>query len=346
MLKVYTLEKHEEWDKIVKSFKQHDVYYLSGYTKAFYLHGDGEPLLFYYEDQNIKAINVVMKRDISKDSHFANKIEPNKYYDFTTPYGYGGWLIEGEGSLDNLLNEYKAWCKDNSIISEVIRFHPVLANQERVRDVYDIMDLGNTISIDLTNEEDIWNNFSCKNRNVIRKAIKNNVTISKGLNEELIDAFINVYNQTMNRDNADNYYYFKKEFYDSIQNDLKDNAEVYYAEYDNKIIAASIILKENERLSYHLSGSLREYGSLAATNLLLYEVAKWGAQNGYKSFHLGGGVGSKEDNLYSFKKAFYKGEGYQYSIGRMIFNNELYEKLVELRNGEELRQNFFPLYRA
>ena len=35
------------------------------YVKAFKIHGDGEPTLFYYEDQNIKAINVVMKRDIS-----------------------------------------------------------------------------------------------------------------------------------------------------------------------------------------------------------------------------------------------------------------------------------------
>ncbi|MDO4940309.1 MAG: GNAT family N-acetyltransferase [Erysipelotrichaceae bacterium] len=346
MLKVYTLDNHEEWDEIVKSFKQHDVYYLSGYTKAFYLHGDGQPLLFYYEDSNIKAINVVMKRDVSKDTHFINKLEPNKYYDFTTPYGYGGWLIEGEGSIDNLINEYKTWCKENSIISEVIRFHPIIANQERIRDVYDIMDLSKTISIDLTSEEEIWNNFSSKNRNVIRKAIKNNVTINKGLNKELMNSFVEIYNQTMNRDNADNYYYFKEEFYESILNDLKDNAEVYYAEYENKIIAASIILKENDKLSYHLSGSLREYGSLAPTNLLLYEVSKWGAQNGYKSFHLGGGVGSKEDNLYSFKKAFYKGDGFQYSIGRMIFNEELYNELVDKRKGEELRQNFFPLYRA
>ena len=113
-----------------------------------------------------------------------------------------------------------------------------------------------------------------------------------------------------------------------------------------KIIASSIILKAGDKLSYHLSGSLKEYGSLAATNLLLYTVACDGCDLGYKTFHLGGGVGSREDSLYKFKKAFYRLDGRQYSIGRMIFDKDKYDYLVKLREGEKGRDNFFPLYRA
>lgn len=345
MLKVYSLKDAEIWDKIVKSFNNYDVYYLSGYTKAFYLHGDGEPLLFHYEDNDIKAINVVMKRDISNDYHFSN-LDKNTLFDFTTPYGYGGWIIEGNGNRNNLLNEYIKWCNENNIISEVIRFHPIINNQEMVRNLYDVMDLGNTIAINTESEDIIWNNFTSKNRNVIRKAIKNNVLIKKAFDINTINEFKTIYNKTMNRDDADKYYYFNDGFYHSILNDLSDNAEIFYAEYDNKIIASSIILKANDKLSYHLSGSLKEYGSLAATNLLLYEVAKWGSNNGYQSLHLGGGVGSKEDNLYLFKKAFNKNDGLQYSIGKMIFNKEKYEELVSIRGNDKLRENYFPLYRA
>lgn len=344
MLEVYSLD-NSKWDDIVKSFNNYDIYYLSGYTKAFKLHGDGEPLLFYYKDDDIKAINVVMKRDISKDAHFKG-LEENKYFDFSTPYGYGGWLIEGNGSLKALFDEYSSWCKENNIISEVIRFHPILANQEKLRDVYEIMDLSKTVAMDLDNEDLIWLNITSKNRNVIRKAIKNNIVIKSGLYDELISSFKDIYNQTMSRDNADNYYYFKDSFYESIKNDLKNNATIYYALYDNRIIASSIILMCNNRLSYHLSGSIREYGNLAPTNLLLYEVAKWGCKNGYKTFHLGGGVGSKEDNLYAFKKAFNKGDDYQYSIGKMIFNKELYDELVSKREDGNFRNNYFPKYRA
>lgn len=346
MLKVYDLTKATSWDEVVKSFKDYDVYYLSEYTKAFHLHGDGQPLLFYYESEDLRAINVVMKRDIAKDHRLKAIIEEEKYYDFSTPYGYGGWIIQGDGDVSNLLKEYSKWCVDNSIISEVIRFHPILNNQERIRKEYDVMDLGLTVSMDLSDEEKIWENLTSKNRNVIRKAIKNNVIIKHGLNDKLLEEFRIIYNSTMDRDSADEYYYFNDEFYDSIKNDLKENAEIFYAVYDNKTIASSIILKANNKLSYHLSGSIKEYGSLAPSNLLLYEVGKWGSQNGYKSFHLGGGVGSKQDKLYSFKKAFYKGDDYQYSIGRIIFNHKVYNELVEKRKGSQLRENYFPLYRA
>lgn len=71
MMDVYTLEQSEHWDAVVRSFKEYDVYWLSGYVKAFQIHGDGEPLLFYYEENETRGINVVMKRDVAKDERFS-----------------------------------------------------------------------------------------------------------------------------------------------------------------------------------------------------------------------------------------------------------------------------------
>ena len=48
--------------------------YLPQYTRAFSLLGDGEPQLIYYEGENLRAVNVVMRRDIAEDSRFAGKI--------------------------------------------------------------------------------------------------------------------------------------------------------------------------------------------------------------------------------------------------------------------------------
>lgn len=69
-LKVYSIEQSAQWDTIVRSFKEYDVYWLSGYVKAFQIHGDGEPLLFCYEGLDVRGINVVMKRDVAKDEFF------------------------------------------------------------------------------------------------------------------------------------------------------------------------------------------------------------------------------------------------------------------------------------
>lgn len=346
-LTVYTIKQAQEWDAIVRSFQSYDVYYLSGYVKAFQIHGDGEPLLFYYEDQNVRGINVVMKRDISQDLHFVGKVEANIWFDFVTPYGYGGWLIEGDGHSIELFNTYQSWCQKNNIVSEFIRYHPVLENHKHSESFYDVLALGVTIAMDLRNQDTIWFNLTSKNRNMIRKAQKSGIVIYNGRYPEIFEKFRKVYNRTMDKDDAEDYYYFKLEYYQSVMIDLSQEAQVFYAELDGKMIAASIMLAANGRLNYHLSGSLPEYKNLAPTNLLLYKAALWGCCNGCKTLHLGGGVGSYEDGLYKFKKAFYRVEPCRFYIGQKVYMAERYQELVSMRNHSEIESTgFFPKYRA
>ena len=344
MLTVYALEQAEQWDATVKSFAAYDTYWLSGYVKAFQIHGDGQPLLFYYESQTTRGINVVMKRDVAKDERFSGKISEGKFFDFATPYGYGGWIIEGEDT-EGLFSEYLKWLTDNGIISEFVRFHPMLQNQTNCEKFYNVIQLGEVVHMDLSSPEHIWENITSKNRNVIRKAIKNNVKIYNGRFPEIYETFRNIYNSTMDKDHAEDYYYFGKQFYESVLEDLPQNAQVFYAEKDNVVIAASIILFANHRMNYHLSGSLREYSNYAPTNLLLYTAALWGHANGYNTLYLGGGVGSGEDSLFRFKRAFYKGELHHFFIGKKIYIKEAYDYLLTVRE-QEVQSSFFPLYRA
>ena len=348
MLQVYSLENAKQWDEIVKTFANYDTYWLSGYVKAFMMHGDGEPLLFYYCNEKVRGINVVMRRDISKSPLLSDKVTEGQYFDFSSPYGYGGWLIEGE-EMQPLFCAYEEWCRKNNIVSEFVRFHPILQNHIGCGDAYNVIPLGEVVTMDLASPELIWENIISKNRNVIRKAIKNDVVILHGRSAELYDQFRQIYNSTMEKDNAMAYYYFKPEFYQSVLDDLSENAQLFYAVKDEKMIAASIMLYANGRMNYHLSGSLREYSSLAATNLLLYTAAVWGYENGCKTLYLGGGVGSGEDSLFKFKRAFYKGDLLRFHIGKKVFDPQMYQKLVELcRENERFdkESSFFPTYRA
>lgn len=344
MIKIVKLEinQSEEWDRIVKGFKNYDVYYLNGYVKGFEVHGDGTPVLIYMQDANFKAINVVMKREISSEDLGDSNCE---LFDFATPYGYGGMLVEGDLSAKHM-GAYRDYCKSIGIVSEFVRFNPMTKNHEACRKLYDVQMLGNTIAIDLIDKEYIWDNFSSKNRNVIRKAIKEGVTIKHTKEPWIIETFMEIYNSTMDRDEATAYYYFKREYYDTIVNDLNNNFEFFYAEKDEEIIAVSIILFANDRMHYHLSASKREFQKFAPTNLLLYEVSKYGIDNGYKSFHLGGGVGSNEDGLYKFKKSFNKNEDREYYIGKLIIDEDKYRKLVNDKIGTIINENYFPKYRG
>lgn len=345
MLSVYTVTEAEKWDSVVRSFTEFDVYWLSGYVKVFKIHGDGEPLLFYWDDGKTRGINVVMKRDVSTDIHFAGKIEKNQYFDFSTPYGYGGWLIEGKNS-EKLFEDYEKWCKKNGIISEFVRFHPMLHNQEKCGNHYLVAQLGEVVHMELSSPDIIWKNIISKNRNVIRKAVKNGVKIYHGRYPKIYEKFQIIYNKTMDRDHAEDYYYFGKDFYISILEELPENAQVFYAEKDGVVIAASIILAANGMMDYHLSGSIREYGNLAPTNLLLYKAALWGCANGYRTFYLGGGIGSGEDSLFKFKRSFYKGTLNHFYIGKKIFDKRVYDKLVGIKADKISNDKYFPMYRA
>ena len=344
MFAVYTTEQAGQWDAVVRSFRAYDTYWLSGYVKAFQLHGDGEPLLLYYDDGQTRAVNAVMKRDVALDPHFQGRIPEGRYFDFATPYGYGGWLVEGE-KTGALFAAYEAWLRENGIICEFVRFHPMLRNHEACAGFYDVVKLGQVVHMDLSSPEAVWDNLTAKNRNVIRKAVKNGVRIYNGRFPEIYRTFRAIYDRTMDRDNAKAYYYFQEPFYTSLLEDLPHNAQVFWAEKDGQIIAASIFLMANGRMNYHLSGSLREFSSLAPTNLLLCEAALWGCANGYGTLYLGGGVSSGEDSLFKFKRAFYRGELNSFHIGRKVFDGEKYEALLAMRTGIE-SPGFFPQYRG
>lgn len=353
MIKIITFENKSEWDKTVASFGSHDVYFFHGYVEAFMLHGDGDPILIDYESTEMRGLYVAMKRDLSVLPWTTGKFHTGMWYDLTTPYGYGGWIFEGEvteANLRSFSSEYKNFMLENNCVSNFVRYSPVLKNAEPLKPVSRVIDLGKTIAIDLSSRDLIWNNIKSKNRNMIRKARKNGVTIEHCKpTTELMATFKQIYDEAMRCDNAVDYYFFKDSFYQSIIDSLCDNTEVFYALKDGKIIAMSIILHANGLMHYHLSGTMAEYRKYAPTNLLLYEAALWGHDNGFKLFHLGGGVGSGEDSLYKFKAAFNRNSDYQFSIGQEVFNPGVYNQLVEWRKETDpsfdCDSAYFPVYR-
>lgn len=348
MIRVYDLEQSEQWNNIINKFEKKDIYYTPNYVKAFELHGDGKAKLIHYTSAEGEAVNVVMLRDIAESDNFVGKLQKDTYFDLSTPYGYGGWLLSNdfsEKNINSLNKEYTDYCKDNNIISEFVRFHPIFNNKEFMKNVYNVVEMGNTVYIDLKSSEIIWKNITSKNRNMIRKALKSGVKIYFGLSDSILNDFIKIYKETMDRDNANSYYYFGENFYKSMLTDLKNNCICFYAKYRDEIIASSLFLLKDKKMHYHLSGSKTEYMRLAPSNLLLYEAAKWGSENGYKTLHLGGGVGSGEDGLYKFKKSFNRNNPTKFAIGKKVFITDQYQYLIEKSHLESVCSGYFPAYR-
>ena len=180
--------------------------------------------------------------------------------------------------------------------------------------------------------EVIMKNMDSKNRNMVRKAIKSGVTI---VQKDImgIDAFVQMYNETMAKNGADKYYIFDKEYFKSLVQ-MHDNASVFYAMYEGMPISSAIIYYNEQYAHYHLSGSHVEYRKYSPSNLLLYEVACWAHEKGIKLFHLGGGM-APDDSLFGFKKQFNKNGRIPFVVGRTIFDKTAYATLLDIREEKD-----------
>ena len=336
MLKVYDKSEKDAWNEIVKSFWNWDIYYLYEYAYSFMLHGDGDMHLIYFTYGEERLAYVVMQKDISNSNVFSDLLESHVYYDWETPYGYGGPLVDEKLSIEAqqlFAKELKQYCREHNIVSQFLRFHPLLRNFEILPNLIETRYLRDTIFMDTEMDADgIMLNMDSKNRNMVRKAIKNNVTIVKKDITDL-DEFVQMYKETMAKHEADEYYIFGWEYFDYLA-EMSNNACVFYAMYEGKAISSAIIYYNDQYAHYHLSGSHAEYRKYSPSNLLLYEAACWAHKKGIKQFHLGGGM-APDDSLFGFKKQFNKNGRVSFVVGRTIFNHDAYEKLLTLREKKD-----------
>ena len=340
MMYVIKWNDKEEWNTQVHSFKDWDVYFLCEYAVSLMLHGDGFPYLFLFEDSKMRMAYVMMLNDLSNEDAFKKTFEEGKYLDLTTPYGYGGPLVEGEYNKNSILKfvkEMELYCRKNNIVSQFFRFAPWMNNQSVLEGACKKILLKKTIYMDTRYDVDIMRNMDTKNRNMVRKALKNGVYVVQDQGRYL-NEFIDIYTETMERDKADRYYFFNKDYYEFLIREMPENVRFFYAYMNGKMISCAIILYSDRYAHYHLSGmrtDSRQYGSM---NLLLFEAAKWAQENGKDLLHLGGGV-EGEDSLYRFKKQFNKYGQLNYWIGSNIFISEKFNELVEKRKKLDAKWN-------
>ncbi len=337
----------ENWNKLVRSFADYDVYYLNEYVTAFMNEdkSNGEPVLLYYENGLDRAINVVFKRDVAEGTALAGKVNAKTYYDLVSPYGYGGF----SGNItdyDELNSTYNAHCSEQGYVCEFVRF-------SLFTDYYKFYDgkvetrTHNVIrSLDITLDE-MWMDFKQKVRKNVKKANEKNLEIKIENTGENLEDFLSIYYSTMDRSNAKDEYYFSEGFYKAI-NEMKDNIMYFHVVYEGKIISTELVIYGSEHAYSYLGGTNREYFDLRPNDFLKYEIIKWAKEKGLKSFVLGGGYGS-DDGIFQYKTCLAPHGVVDFYIGEKIFDKERYCELVELHkkdNPDCITSAFFPQYRA
>lgn len=343
-VKVYSLDNQLEWDSVVRSFDNYDVCYLSGYSKAFKTIGEGEPKLFYYKDNEVKAIKVFIVRDILEIKDLRFKLEDNECFDIITPYGYGGFWTQGKYN-DEIENAFVEYCKNESYVSEFVRFHILSDNYRYYSGDVSSLTQNVVINLELPLDE-ILANSEYKIRKNLKRATKSELSIELDHLGTRIDDFLNIYYKTMERNNANEAFYFKKEFFEKI-NMMIGNFVYFYVIKDNEVISTELILYDERSCYSFLGGTLEESFQFRPNEFLKFEVIQWAQNKGIESFILGGGYGSN-DGIFKYKRSFAPNSVYDFFVGRRIFDSVKYDELLKLRGidiSNDGINSYFPAYR-
>lgn len=273
-----------------------------------------------------------------------------QYYDIITPYGYGGPIIHSASDKDKLkeayIKDFKRYAEENDIVSEFVRFHPIIGNGVDFKDIYSSIFDRKTVGTTLTYEDVIGTEFSKHKRKHIRRILKNpDIRYEIDEHPESLDDFVEIYYSTMDRDNADDYYYFGKDYFREMHKFFPDNITTGKVFLKDTLIAMGVYFRYGRYLHAHLSGTLSEYLEYSPAYILKYALALYGHEKGYEVIHYGGGSSRSEDNgLYKFKREFGQNTQFDFYIAKKVWNNEIYKALCE-EKGADMSSEFFPAYR-
>jgi hypothetical protein len=269
-----------------------------------------------------------IKRDLS---YIFDTLEKDTFFDITTPFDYGGFEYSNKDLLEIFFKEFTLFCEKNNIISSFIRFAPTyIFDVESVSKFMNIKKINDLIFIDL--ETDFWNNYSRGRKSNLNKINK----LEFKINIIEIEKFYNLYLESMNRNNANKYFYFDKAI---LQNLVSSGfARVFGIFLEDRLISSIMILDEIDCSYYFLGASLTEKLSLDANAMLFHQISLLLQKEGQKKFFLGGG----RAGVYEFKRRF-SSSTLPYYIGMKIYNIDMYNKLVQLSQNQD--NDFFPKYR-
>ena len=329
-----------EWDNAIARCGDHDVYHLAAYHRIPTPLANGAGWLFSLEHKGSHTAVPFLIRPIGDGQEV----------DAVSAYGYPG-IISSYVPNSDLVDEFGASLRrafsELDVVSWFGRQHPLFPTDQLLKGAAEVVDLGPTVTIDLSPpEKDLRALANDNHRRNLEKASALGILISEDPLLAKREMFKELYDATMARVGATDEYLFPLSYYNTLQQELGKRVTMFLAEIDGRTASAVIVFQHKGIIQYHLGGTHEDFISAGTTRYLLEHVRRRAKENGDRWFHLGGGIGAKEDSLLRFKAGFAK-TFRRYRIIKWIQNKDRYRALVNdhVANGLEATTGFFPAYR-
>lgn len=246
--------------------------------------------------------------------------------DIQSAYSYGGPLAStmNQEFLAAAWQHYLLWCQANQVLAEFIRFHPLIHNHHYF--LGDIHHLRQTVWVDLCQANPLLV-YLPRTRTSVRKAYKHDLRVEWVNPGGSYPLFYELYTQTMDRIQADKFYYFPLEYFHNLSQ--WEHCYMAFCFKNHKLLAAAMFLKTDTVMEYHLAANTPEGNQCCASSFILDQAVNLAMQLGCTRLHLGGGTDNRPDNpLFIFKSGF-SHERADYYIAKIIHDSEGYYQLKE-----------------
>lgn len=319
-----------------------DIYYQKPYSEL-YIEDECELFDYVFKDGDKQVLFRSIKRPIKSVAGVPVKEE---LYDLETPYGYGGPLTnsDDEAFLQQAFESYRRHCLAQNIVCEFIRFHPFNSVSQN-KSLFDFIAQERTVVVvDLAvSTEERWARYSKTTRNILRKAHKK---LHKHVGSQDLDKFIRLYEETMDKNAAADFYYFKPDYFEKLA--AIDGVELVEAMLDDEVVSSGFFMHGNDISHYHLSANNQAYLRENGNYLLLDYAFEQAKEKGCRWMMLGGGRTSDEnDSLFKFKAKF-SDQNLPFYIAGIDFMPEIRARLNKLwqeQHQNETAPRLFQLYR-
>ena len=266
---------------------------------------------FNYKENFLEFYNISIK----------SKIPNTDFYDLCSPYGFAGIICNTNdvSFIKRALNAQKEQALKQNIIAEFMLFNPCSNIGENLKNSLDFFAKGNS-NVAVYCDNSRFDFYSQRLKSKINKA-KREIYVKQSSN---IEQFVALYYETMKRNNATDFYFFKQEYFENL---LKNkNTIMFEACFNGKIISMAIFIFDEKAMFYHLGANSTE--QMKSNNNAIYAIFEcafdFAYNKGIPLCYLGGGV-EENDELFAFKKQFASFITPFY-IGGVIYNKEIYEK--------------------
>jgi hypothetical protein len=338
-----------------------DVYHSAAYHGYSAASGEGDAYLVVTGDRDCGLAWPYLLRQIPDGRAGL----PSGLTDVTSVYGYAGPLAWGCAPGEDFLE--KAWLevldvwRSQCVVSAFTRFHPLLGNEAFLSSIpwpgdggdqsAPVAPLGRTISIDLTlSDEAARADYSSSLRRQIKNYRQAGLTTTYDPDMADLPEFTRLYHETMDRNEADRYYFFDLEQFRQLRDALGDHLHLLVTRLGDELGAACLFTEYDGIVQEHLMAANGAMAAISPYKVLIDDARAWARERGNRVLHLGGGRGAREDSLFEFKRRF-SSRRHTFYTGRWIVDREAYAGLVEEHVAEsagagQLVSGYFPAYRA